>query len=193
VVISKNAYWLLLAAIVAERGVEVALSRRNAWRTLSRGGIEAGWSHYPPMVIVHVLFLLSCGVENLLHDSGFPAAVKALALAGAIAAQALRYWAVVTLGDRWNTRVIVVPTEPPVTGGPFRYVRHPNYLAVAIEIACLPLVRGLWITALVFSIANAALLSVRIRVEERALGASYPDTFASRARFLPLARSRTQS
>jgi len=90
-----------------------------------------------------------------------------------VAAQALRWWCIVTLGPRWNTRVIVVPGLAPVVAGPYRVLRHPNYLAVAVEGAALPLVHGCWITAVSFTVANALLLRVRIRVENEAL-ASLP-------------------
>jgi len=187
VVISESQYLLLLAAIAAERGVELVLSRRNARLALVRGGIESGQRHYRVMVVVHALFLASCAAESLIRR-GQPSsgAVAAFAIGGTIAAQALRYWTVRALGRRWNTRVIVVPGESPVTSGPFRHIRHPNYLAVVIDLACLPMIRGLWVTAIVFSIANAALLCVRIPTEERALGAPYADAFGSRRRFVPL-------
>src|SRR5207249_633845 len=100
-------------------------------------------------------------------------------------AQALRYWAVATLGEHWNIRVLVVPGAPPVSGGPYRFVRHPNYLAVMVEMAALPLAVGAWRTAPVASAANAVLLAIRISVEERALGAPYRAALADRPRFLP--------
>jgi methyltransferase len=184
-VISERAYLILLVAIAGERVLELILSRRNVRLALSRGGIEVGQSHYPVMVIFHVLFLVWCAIASLTRARPFASGVATLALGGTIAAQALRYWVVRTLGERWNTRVIVVPGEAPVTSGPFRYLRHPNYLAVVMELACLPLIRGLWLTAIVFSIANAALLTIRIPLEERALGASYAQAFASRRRFVP--------
>ena len=98
----------------------------------------------------------------------------------------LRYWAIWTLGQRWNTRIIVIPGAAPVTGGPYRYLRHPNYLAVMIEIAAIPLIRANWYTAIGFSIANAFLMAVRIPAEERAMGAGYRAIFAARHRLLPL-------
>jgi methyltransferase len=102
----------------------------------------------------------------------------------------LRYWAVATLGERWNTRVLVVPGEPAVTGGPYRYLRHPNYVAVALEMAALPLVHGAWLTALVWSAASAALLARRIPREEAGLAryADYRARLGDRARFLPRRR-----
>lgn len=183
--ISETAYLTILTAIVAERFFELWLSRRNAERAFSRGGIESGQTHYKLLVILHVLFLVSCAIESLLHAPAFPRSLEALALIGAIGAQLVRYWAVLTLGDRWNTRIVVIPGEAPIATGPFRYVRHPNYLAVIMEIACLPLIRALWITAIVFSLANAIVLSVRISAEELAMGQTYAEIFASRARFIP--------
>ncbi len=108
-----------------------------------------------------------------------------IALVGVIIAQFLRYAAVMTLGERWNTRIIVMPDAAPVTRGLYRWMRHPNYVAVVIEIAALPMIRGCWITAGVFTIANALMLAVRIPAEERALGANYSAAFGDVGRFFP--------
>ena len=126
--------------------------------------------------------------EVLVFDRPFPGALGWAALALALAAQGLRYWAITTLGPRWNTRVIVVPGLPPVTGGPYRVMRHPNYVAVITEMAVIPLVHGAWMTAAVFSLGNALLLFVRIRAEEAALGEGWADAFADRPRFVPEVR-----
>ena len=195
VVISETAYLLLIVAVAGERCFELVLSRRNARLAFSRGGIEVGRRHYRVMVTVHVLFLLACAAGSLIRDRPFAPAVGVVALVGTIIAQALRYWTIVSLGKRWNTRVITVPGESPITGGPFRYLRHPNYLAVCVELLCLPMIRGLWITAIAFSAANAVLMCVRIPAEERALGAMYAAAFASRRRLIPkivLSRPRAQ-
>jgi methyltransferase len=181
----SRAYLVLLLAVAAERCAELWLSRRNYNRALRRGGVEIGGPHYRVMVLIHVLFLGSCAIENAFHPAPVPLAVTALALAGAALAQILRYWAVFTLGERWNTRIVVMPGEEPVTQGPYRYLRHPNYLAVIIEFVCIPMIRGLWVTALVFSIANALILSVRIPSEERAMGRQYAAAFASHSRLIP--------
>jgi methyltransferase len=182
-VIPRAAYLCFLALIAAERLFEMALSRRNAARALARGGREHGRDHFPWMVALHTAFLVSCVVESAWRR--FPGALGWIALLFAAAAQALRYWAVASLGERWNARVIVVPGELPVEKGPYRFMRHPNYLAVVIELLAIPLVYGCWITALVLSVANAAMLRVRIRTEERALGISWQRAFARRSRFLP--------
>lgn len=160
-------YLAFLAVLAAERVFELWLSRRNARAAFARGGVESGAAHFPVMAAVHTLFLLSCAVEGSLRP--FPGALGWAALGGAVLAQGLRYWAITTLGVRWNVRVIVVPGEALVSSGPYRFVRHPNYAAVCLEMICVPLVHGAWVTAAVFSLANAALLAVRIPAEERAL------------------------
>jgi methyltransferase len=178
----RAAYLCLLAVIAVERLFEMALSRRNAMRTLARGGREFGRDHFPWMVALHSSFFIACAVESAWRQ--FPGAFGWVALALVVAAQALRYWAVSSLGDRWNTRVIVVPGEAPVEAGPYRFLRHPNYLAVVVEVVALPLVYGCWISAVVFSILNASILRVRIRVEEAALGGPWQRAFAARPRLL---------
>ena len=169
-----------LAALVLERLLELYLSRRNAARAFARGAVEVGQSHYAVMTLFHAAFLVSCFVEakdDLVLFFAF--------LPGALAAQALRYWAIRTLGDRWNTRVIVVPKDPPVTHGPYRFMKHPNYLAVCLELVCVPLMLGAWRTAAVFSLGNAVLLFVRIRAEEKALGPQWAEAFAGKRRLIP--------
>ncbi len=177
-------YLALLGLVAGERGAELAVSSRNARRLLARGGRETGQGLYRVMVVFHALFLPVLGVGALASREP-PSAWALLAVAGALAAQGLRWWAVSTLGDRWSTRVIVVPGEAPVTGGPYRWLRHPNYLAVVLEMACLPLAWGMWRLAIVFSAGNAAILWARIREEERALGSSWERAFAGKGRFVP--------
>lgn len=183
-------YLALLGAIAVERVVELVVSRRNASLAFARGGIEYGARHFPVMAATHTLFLISCALEPLLLDRAFPGLLGFAALVIVIAAQGLRWWAALTLGERWNVRIIVVPGDAPVDGGPYRYMRHPNYLAVIAELIALPLVHGAYATALVFSLANLALLAVRIPAEEQALGDPYAKQFDTRARFVP-GRSRS--
>lgn len=177
-----------MGLLVAERLLELVLSKRNAARAFARGGVETGQGHYRVMVVFHTLFLGACVAEVFLLDRPFPGAWGWAALGGAVVAQGLRYWAITTLGDRWNSRIIVVPGATPVTGGPYRFLRHPNYVAVVLELLCVPLIHGAWVTAVVFSVGNAALLFVRIRAEEAALGAAYAREFAHRPRFIPEVR-----
>jgi methyltransferase len=183
--IGERAYLAILAIVAAERVFELFLSRRNAGRAFARGGIEIGQPHYRVMVALHTAFLVSCAVESLWSDAPVAAALSWGAFGAEMVAQALRYAAVATLGERWNTRVIVTPAEPPVTAGLYRWIRHPNYVAVVVEIFALPLIRAAWFTAIFFSLANALLLAVRITSEERALGPGYQAAFAARPRFFP--------
>lgn len=185
---SELAFLGLLAALYVERLVELVVSRRNAARLLARGAVEAGAGHFPAMAAMHALFPLSCAAEVLLLDRAAPGALAFAALAVALAAQGLRWWAIATLGGRWTVRVLVLPGAPPVTGGPYRLVRHPNYLAVCLELAAIPLVHGALATAVAFSALNAVVLAVRIRAEERALGAGYGVAFSHVPRFVPEVR-----
>ncbi|MFD6279414.1 isoprenylcysteine carboxyl methyltransferase family protein [Streptomyces sp. NPDC060209] len=162
-------YTALVLAVAAERVAELAVALRNARWSLARGGTEAGRGHYPVMVALHTTLLAACLAEAWLADRPFPAWFGWAMVAVVAAAQGLRWWCVRTLGRRWNTRVIVVPGLPLVTGGPYRWLRHPNYVAVAAEGAALPLVHGAWVTAVLFTVLNAALMAVRIRCEDGAL------------------------
>jgi methyltransferase len=144
-----------------------------------------GQRHFRVMVLVHALFLPACLAEVLLLGRAFPGAPGLCALLVALLAQALRWWAIATLGERWNVRVIAVPGEAPITSGPYRFLRHPNYLAVALELLALPLVHGALLCAAGFSLANLLLLAVRIPAEEKALGLLYARRFAGVPRFLP--------
>ena len=180
--------WLytgLIALVGIERLWELRLSVKNAAWAFANGGKEYGLPHYRFMTVFHTLFLISCVAEPWLFSRPFPMPWGFIALGLAVAAQGLRYWAITTLGTRWNTRVIVLPEAAPVTGGPYRFVRHPNYVAVVLELAVLPLIHGGWMTAVVFTIGNALLLRVRVKVEEEALGSHYAAAFANTPRLVP--------
>jgi methyltransferase len=174
-----------LALLVVERGIELRLSRRNARRALAAGGVEVGRGHYPAMVLFHVAVLAACAVEPLLAPRPWPLPVSLVALAAALLAQGLRWWAVATLGPRWSTRIVVLPGAPPATGGPYRFLRHPNYLAVVLELAAVPLIGGAVLTAAGAALGNALLLGIRIPAEERALGPGWARAFEGRRRLLP--------
>lgn len=167
-------YTLLVIAVAAERVAELVVARRNAAWTLARAGVEHGRGHYPVMVALHTGLLVCCLLEPLLAHRPFLPALGWPALALVVLAQALRWWCVTTLGPYWNTRVIVVPGARLVGAGPYRFLRHPNYLAVVVEITALPLVHSAWLTATVFTVANATLLAVRLRCENAALTRAVP-------------------
>ena len=187
-------YLAFLALLALERLVELHISRRNAARAFARGGVEVGQRHFRVMKLLHGAFLGACAAEVLLLRRPVAPALGWPMLGLALGAQALRYWAIASLGPHWNVRVIVVPGARAVTSGPYRWLRHPNYLAVAIEGVAVPLIHSAWWTALGFSAANAALLAVRIRCEERALAehCDYEARLGGRRRFLP-ARPATEA
>lgn len=163
-------YYLLILAVGVERLVELVVSKRNARWAFGRGGREFGREHYPVMVALHVGLLVGCVIEVWLLHRPFIGWLGWPMLAIALGAQILRWWCITTLGKRWNTLVIVLPEAPLVRSGPYRILHHPNYVAVVAEGIALPLVHTAWLTAICFTVANAALLTVRIRVENAALG-----------------------
>ena len=166
---SRVLYTLLIAGVAAQRLVELRLARRHQRALEARGAVEVAPRHYRAMVLLHGAFLVACPLEVWWLRRPFLPALAAAMAALLVAAQALRYWAIATLGERWTTRIVCLPGVPPVSAGPYRFLRHPNYLAVAVEMAALPLLHGAWLTAAVFSAADAAVLTVRIRAEESAL------------------------
>ena len=163
------AFTVLVALVGLERVAELVVSTRNARWSRERGGVEHGLGHFPFMVVLHTALLVGALAEAWIRQPQVPPLLAWSMLALVVASQALRWWCIATLGPRWNTRVIVVPGMAPVTSGPYRFLRHPNYVAVVVEGFALPLVHTAWITALVFTLANAWLLRVRIRIENEAL------------------------
>ena len=154
---------IILALVTLQRLGELVLARRNTKRLLARGAIEVGTDHYPLLVAMHAAWLIALWAYGRDQD------VNLIALAVFVALQGLRVWILATLGPRWTTRIIVLPGQPLVASGPYRYFSHPNYAVVAAEIAVLPLALHLPALALIFTLLNAAVLIVRIRAEARAL------------------------
>jgi len=163
-------YYLLILAIGIERLAELIVSKRNAQWAFAHGGQEFGRRHYPVMVTIHTALLIGCAVEVWALHRPFIAWLGWPMLALVAGSQALRWWCVGTLGHRWNTLVIVLPQAPLIRRGPYRWLHHPNYVAVVVEGVALPLVHTAWLTAIAFTLANTLLLTVRIRVENGALG-----------------------
>lgn len=170
---SLTLYALFVLATGGERIAELVISRRNAAAAFARGGVEYGRRHFPWMVALHTGLLLACVAEVALLERPFLPWLGWPMLVIAIACQAARYWIIRSLGEQWNTRVIVVPGAARVQHrGPYRWgwLRHPNYVVVAIEGIALPLVHSAWVTAIAFTVLNAVLLlGFRIPVENRAL------------------------
>ena len=166
---SARWYAVLVLLVVLVRFLELGVARRNLAWARSRGGVETGAGHYPVMVALHTALLVGCLVEVLLVGRPFVPWLGWPMLAVLLGAHALRWWCIRTLGPQWNTRVVRVPDMPLVSGGPYRWFRHPNYVAVVAEGVALPLVHTAWVTALLFTVANLALLRVRLQVEEQAL------------------------
>jgi len=188
------AYGLFLGLIGVERLLELARSRRNAALAFRRGGVEVGRGHFRAMAALHTLFLPACALEAWALHRPFIPALGWPMLALAVLAQSLRAWVIVTLGPRWNVRTIVVP-EPPVVGaGPYRFVRHPNYVAVVVEGLAVPLVHTAWWTAIGFTLLQLPVLAIRIRCEEAALArVSDPEgRLATLPRFVPRAGTRAE-
>jgi methyltransferase len=166
-------FWYgLLALVIVIRFAELGVAKRNRAWAMERGGVETGAEHYPVMVALHTALFVGCLLEVPLADRPFLPWLGWSMLALLVGAHALRWWCIRTLGPQWNTRVIRVPGAPLVTGGPYRWLRHPNYVAVVVEGFALPLVHTAWVTALAFTVLNALLLRVRLRVEEQALATS---------------------
>jgi methyltransferase len=167
-------YVVLVLLVGLERVAELVVSLRNAKWSFAKGGVETGKGHYPFMVLLHTGLLAGCLVEAIVADRPFIPALGWTMLAVVLLAQGLRWWCITVLGPQWNTRVIVVPELSLVASGPYRWFRHPNYVAVVAEGVALPLVHDAWITAVVFTLLNVPLLTVRIRAEEAALATAAP-------------------
>jgi methyltransferase len=154
--------WLLLAYVTLQRLVELVIARRNTSKLLAAGAYEAGAAHYPVMIALHASWLLT------LWAFGWNRALVPAFVLLFVVLQFGRYWVLRTLGERWTTRIIMTPWAPPVTSGPFRFVRHPNYLVVAFELPCVSLALGLLWHALVFGALNLMMIAWRVRSENAA-------------------------
>jgi len=164
-----TAFTILIVLVALERVAELVVSQRNLTWSAEQGGVEYGRSHYPFMVVLHIGLLAGALIEVWVWPTEMIAWLSWLMFALVLASQALRWWCISTLGKRWNTRIVIVPGLPRVTGGPYRWLNHPNYVAVIIEGFALPMVGFAWVTAIVFTVLNIPLLAVRIREENAAL------------------------
>jgi methyltransferase len=156
----------VLGLVTLQRAGELVFSHYNTRRLIARGAVEVAPRHYPLVVAVHAGWLISLWVLG--HDRP----IDIVALLVYLLLQGARFWVMRTLGTRWTTRIIVLPGETLVKAGPYQFIAHPNYAVVAGEIAVLPLVLGLPLVAVIFTVLNSAVLAIRIRAENRALAAS---------------------
>jgi methyltransferase len=161
----------VISALIFQRCIEMMISRRNEKVLRSQGAIEFGAAHFKVLILLHVFFFLSLFLEAYLRGLNLPSpSVVFLIVLLLIFSQAIRAWTMLTLKHRWVTRILVVPGSLPIQSGPYAYLKHPNYAIVAVELFCIPILFGLSVTAIVFTVLNAwILLMVRIPVENRAL------------------------
>jgi methyltransferase len=179
-------FYVLFSLLIVQRVTELFIAKRNEKWMLKRGGVEYGSEHYPFIVTLHVLFLLSLLVEVSILQRELTnlwyLLIPILALT-----QIIRYWSVFSLGNFWNTKIIIVPNNQVVSKGPYRYMKHPNYVVVAVEILLIPLLFQAYITALLFTLLNIVMMTIRIPIEEKALQrhTNYQKVFNLRTRFVP--------
>jgi methyltransferase len=192
---SAAAYILLLVAVGLGRLAELGVSRRNQRRLAAQGVAKVPEPHFPWMVALHIGVLLAAGSEVVfLHRPLIPALALAMGLLFVLA-NALRWWVIATLAGHWNVQVMDSAGLGVVTRGPYRWIRHPNYLAVITELFALPLIHTAWLTAIVGSLANAWVLRRRLAVEEAVLlaGPAYRATMGHKPRFFPRFSSRSRT
>ena len=189
---TSQVFVVFVVLVALERLAELRLSRRNENRLYELGAREHAAGHFIAMQLLHTLWFVSIVAEVTLLRPSFQLWVSVLAAVCFVIGQCLRYAAIHALGGRWTVRVLTLPGAAPVTRGIYRYLRHPNYLGVILEIAALPLMHSAWRSALIFSLANAALLAVRIRKEEHALtqNGGYDEALGSLPRLWPSLRER---
>jgi methyltransferase len=179
--VTKLAFGIFIGLLALQRLFELRKSEQHRRQILMRGGREHGASHFPYMALLHTLWLVAIPLEVWLFDR--PASMPVAIAAGVffLGGQVLRMLAMHELGERWCARIMTLPNRPPVTKGIFRFLRHPNYTGVVLEIASAPMLHMAYLTAIIFSLLNAWLLVVRIRAEEKALNEdnNYFATFAA--------------
>lgn len=179
-------FTLFITLVILQRLVELRIANKNEKWMKANGGFEVGQQHYKYIVLVHVMFFISLIVEV----SVFGKSVSSLWLLFILfftLAQALRIWSLLSLGQFWNTKIIIVPNVNIISKGPYKYIRHPNYLVVVIELLVIPLIFNAFWTAILFSLLNMLVLSIRIPAEEQALikETNYKAVFQQRSRFAP--------
>ncbi|MGM7721988.1 isoprenylcysteine carboxylmethyltransferase family protein [uncultured Metabacillus sp.] len=177
---------ILFSLLLLQRVVEMVIAKRNEKWMLKQGGIEHGSEHYPYIIALHILFFISLFLEVTIFEKEVTSIWYILVPIIAFT-QIIRYWAIYSLGSFWNTKIIILPNVHVVLKGPYKYLKHPNYVVVAVEILFIPLLFQAYMTAILFSLLNLAIMSVRIPTEEKALekNTNYEKAFQLKTRFIP--------
>lgn len=184
-------FYIFIGVLIIQRILEVRLAKRNYDAAIASGAIELGKEHYKWMWTLHTLFFCSLLLEYTYTKSQI-SVWSLIPFLLFVLAQVLRIWAISSLGTYWNTRILIIPNSKLEVKGPYRWIRHPNYLAVIIEIACIPLIFGLYITASIFTLLNAFILIQRIRIEEQGLAqhTTYLEHMQNTPRLIPRRRGK---
>jgi len=179
-------FTIFISFIIFQRVVELLLAKSNEKWMLKQGAIEFGKRHYRMIVILHFMFMICFSMEKLLLNLGLSTLWPAI-FGVFILAQVLRIWIIASLGRCWNTKIIVLPQFPVIRKGPYRFLRHPNYVVVSLEIIVIPLLFSAYFTAIMFTVLNSLVLMIRIPAEEKALKAltAYEGIFQDCHRFVP--------
>ncbi|WP_432352525.1 isoprenylcysteine carboxyl methyltransferase family protein [Sporosarcina sp. A2] len=172
-------FWIVISIVILQRLVELVIAKRNEKRMLAQGAYEVGARHYPAIVLLHTAFFVSLLLEVLVRKPDL-SPIWGVLLTIFLLTQVLRVWCLTSLGKYWNTKIIILPGADVVMKGPYKFIRHPNYVIVATEILVLPMIYGAYITAILFTLLNAWMMSVRIPQEEQALkdATNYKEKFS---------------
>lgn len=182
---------LFISLVILQRIAELGIARKNEKWMKANGGFEVGGEHYKYIVMVHILFFISLIMEVSFLNKA-TSSLWIVFLLFFTLAQGLRVWSLLSLGKFWNTKIIIMPNVNIISSGPYKFIRHPNYLVVVIELLVVPLMFNAYFTAVIFTLLNMVVLSIRIPIEEKALirETNYKAVFHQRARFAPT-RERT--
>lgn len=161
-------FWIVISIVILQRLTELVIAKNNEKRMIAQGAYEVGARHYPAIVLLHTAFFVSLLLEVVIRKPSL-SPLWGVLLTVFLLTQLLRVWCLASLGKYWNTKIIILPGADVVMKGPYKFIRHPNYVIVAIEILVLPMIFGAYITAILFTLLNAWMMSVRIPQEERAL------------------------
>ncbi len=172
-------FWIVISIVILQRLAELFIAKNNEKRMKAQGAFEAGARHYPAIVLLHTAFFVSLLLEVLIRKPAL-SPIWGILLTIFLLTQVLRVWCLASLGKYWNTKIIILPGADVVMKGPYKFIRHPNYMIVATEILVLPMIFGAYITAIVFTLLNAWMMSVRIPQEEQALkdATNYKEKFS---------------